>query len=89
MEYRLLYTLKAKKDLMILNKLLAKRILDKLDFFINTGRPLSFAKRLKNPSLGNYRFRIGDYRIIFDIDTKGNISVLLILKIGHRRDIYS
>jgi mRNA interferase RelE/StbE len=34
--------------------------------------------------IGTYRFRIGDYRAIFDIDGEN----IVILRIGHRRDIY-
>jgi mRNA interferase RelE/StbE len=34
--------------------------------------------------LGEYRFRIGDYRVIFDIE--GN--EIVVLRVGHRREIY-
>jgi len=37
-----------------------------------------------DPALGTYRFRIGDYRVIFDIE--GNEVV--VLRVGHRREIY-
>ena len=33
-----------------------------------------------------YRFRVGDYRIIFDM--KNERLAILILQIGHRRNIY-
>ena len=33
-----------------------------------------------------FRFRVGDYRIIFDMDK--NKLLILILKIGHRKNIY-
>jgi mRNA-degrading endonuclease RelE of RelBE toxin-antitoxin system len=33
---------------------------------------------------GQYRFRVGDYRAVFDIDG----SRLIILMIEHRRDVY-
>lgn len=33
----------------------------------------------------NYRFRIGDYRVVFDV--KGD--TLIILTLGNRRDIYA
>lgn len=46
--------------------------------------PFIHAKKLSNPLLGNYRFKIGNYRVIFDID--GNRIV--ILRIGHRKEIY-
>ncbi|MBC8526038.1 MAG: type II toxin-antitoxin system RelE/ParE family toxin [Candidatus Cloacimonetes bacterium] len=34
--------------------------------------------------LGSYRFRIGNYRVIFDIDE----DKLVILRVGHRKNIY-
>jgi len=33
-----------------------------------------------------YKLRVGDYRVIMDIDNK--IIRILILKVGHRRNIY-
>jgi mRNA-degrading endonuclease RelE of RelBE toxin-antitoxin system len=45
-------------------------------------------QRLQKSPLGPYRFRIGDYRAIFDVDENNNIKILLILTIGHRKDIY-
>jgi mRNA interferase RelE/StbE len=41
-------------------------------------------QKMVDPAFGTYRFRIGDYRAIFDIEG----SDLVILRIGHRRDIY-
>ncbi|MFX4307251.1 type II toxin-antitoxin system mRNA interferase toxin, RelE/StbE family, partial [Exiguobacterium sp. A1_3_1] len=35
---------------------------------------------------GEWRYRIGDYRLIADIQDEK--VVILILEIGHRRDIY-
>lgn len=33
-----------------------------------------------------YRIRVGEYRIVFDIDTTAN--TVTVLKVGHRSDIY-
>lgn len=33
-----------------------------------------------------YKFRVGDYRVIMDVDING--SKILILKVGHRKNIY-
>jgi mRNA interferase RelE/StbE len=33
-----------------------------------------------------YRIRIGNYRVIYEID--GKQVIIVILKIGHRRDVY-
>lgn len=42
--------------------------------------------RLKGAFAGLWRFRVGDYRLIARLDTA--LSVVVILQIGHRREIY-
>lgn len=74
------------RDLKKLPKPVIRVILNKLDFYTKTKNPLRFAKPIKDKSLGSFRFRIGDYRIIFDVDSKGNR--IIILAVGHRKDIY-
>ena len=72
------------KDLKKLPKLVQEEILKKLNFYLSSDKPLSFAHRLINHEIGEYRFRMGNYRVIFDVlDEK-----IIILTIGHRRDIY-
>jgi len=39
---------------------------------------------LIHPKIGTYRFRMGDYRVIFDTEDEN----IVILRIGHRRSIY-
>lgn len=46
--------------------------------------PLKYSEKLTDPNLGTYRFRVGDYRVIFDIE--GNDIV--VLRLGHRSQIY-
>jgi mRNA interferase RelE/StbE len=60
------------------------QILQKLAFYARQQNPLSFAERLRKPAVGSWRFRIGDYRVIFDVAK----DKIVILKIGHRNDIY-
>lgn len=86
--YKVIYTQKARKDLKNLDQGIADRIIRKINQYKKTEKPLFFAKNLKNSPLGHFRFRIGDYRAIFDIDENNNIKILLILTIGHRKDIY-
>ncbi len=74
----------AVSDLKKLPKTVQKRIIKKLDFYISYPNPLSFADHLINFEIGEYRFRIGDYRVIFDVDDVR----ILILTIGHRKEIY-
>ena len=42
------------------------------------------ASKLIDETLGQYRYRIGDYRVIFDIHGQN----IVILRVGHRREIY-
>ena len=76
----------ALKDLQKLPKQIQKRILEKLDFYVSSPNPLKFAEKLQSKDLGDYRYRIGDYRVIFDFDDE--LKALIILKVGHRKDVY-
>jgi mRNA interferase RelE/StbE len=71
-------------DLKKLDKLYQRRTRKKLLFFITRKDPLHFAKRIKDSSLGEWRFRIGDYRVLCDAG-RGKI---IILKVKHRKDVY-
>ena len=82
MTYEIVLTIRAVKDLENLDKKTKKRIIDYLKE--NNINPLAHAIKLTNPKLGSYRFKIGDYRVVFDIDNK----TLVILRIGHRKSIY-
>ncbi|HCM88918.1 MAG TPA: type II toxin-antitoxin system RelE/ParE family toxin [Vagococcus sp.] len=48
--------------------------------------PRSHGKGLVGNQSGQWRYRIGDYRLIANIDDE--TITILILEIGHRRDIY-
>lgn len=80
------YVLKpsAIKALKKLPKRERKRILDKLDFFFSYDKPLEFAEPLRDTGLGEYRFRVGVFRVSFDIEN----NKATILVIGNRKDIY-
>jgi mRNA interferase RelE/StbE len=78
------YTRKAKNDLVGLPKNIQKRIVMKIYFYSRQENPLKFAKPLKNSLEGQFRFRIGDYRVFFDlIENK-----IFILNIKHRSKYY-
>ena len=75
---------KAVSDLDELPSYIRGRILEKFKFYSLQENPLRFADKLKDYRFGKYRFRIGDYRALFDVENQK----IIILKIGHRRDIY-
>ena len=78
------FTPQALKDLKKLPKNTQRTIIKKIDFFIDSKRPLSFAHHLINFEIGQYRFRVGDYRIVFDLEDE----TLVILAVGNRKEIY-
>ncbi|MBU4224159.1 type II toxin-antitoxin system RelE/ParE family toxin [Patescibacteria group bacterium] len=75
---------KAAREIEKLSPQIRERILKKLQFYSLQENPLTFAEKLKDQRFGEYRFRIGDYRILFDVKK----NILLILKVGHRKEIY-
>lgn len=79
-----LFRLSAEKKFGKLDSQIQKRIIKKLEFIISTLNPLDFAEPLTQSKIGQYRFRIGDYRVIFDIEDE----TIVILTLGHRREIY-
>ena len=78
------FTKQAAKAFLELPPNIQKKIIGKLEFYLNSDNPLSFAKRLVGFPRPVFRFRIDDYRVIFDWQGKS----ILILKVGHRKEIY-
>jgi len=78
------FTNRALKDLKSIDKVAQKRILKKLKFFFDSPDPLAYAKQLSEFNDGDYRFRIGVYRVVFD----ANSQIITILRIQHRREVY-
>ena len=82
MVYKLLYTKSASDDIHKLDKVVKQKIGKKL--LLYSQNPLQNAKKLVDSSTGNYRWRVGNYRIVFDLDGQK----IIVLKVGHRREIY-
>lgn len=80
--HEIVFTKRSVVDLEKLDDSTKRRILSKLKEY--AASPFEFAHKLSDPRIGSYRFRVGDFRIIFDVD--GNS--IIILRIGNRRDIY-
>ncbi len=49
-----------------------------------THNPIEFGKPLQYSLKGSRRLRIGDYRVIYTIESE----LVIIVKIGHRKDVY-
>lgn len=53
---------------------------------VNCEDPRIHGKGLTSNRSGQWRYRIGDYRILCDI--QDNELVIIMLEVGHRRNIY-
>jgi len=82
--YKLLYKKPAVKSIEKLPPHIKKRIKTKLEWFVLQNNPASFAEPLTKPADAEYRFRVGVYRILFDIED----STIVILYIQHRSEVY-
>ena len=82
MSYNLIYTRRADKGIAKLDPAI-KRQLGKAILKLQEN-PVEHSEKLTDPLIGTYRYRIGDYRIIFDIDGDN----VVILRVGHRKEIY-
>lgn len=83
-KYQLVVARSARKDIDKLDRVTKQRIAKKLDYFLKQENPLVFARQLIDPKLGTYRFRVGHYRIVFDV----NDEKLEVVAIKHRKDVY-
>ena len=87
MKYTVEYTQQAVKDLRKLDKQTRTFILSWVEKnLVNCENPRQHGKGLTANRSGQWRYRVGDYRLIADI--QDNRVVILLLHIGHRRDIY-
>lgn len=73
----------AERELLRLNKKLGQRILQKIGLLKDN--PYGQNSQKLEGGKG-YRIRIGDYRVVYTIDK--DKQRILIIKIGHRREIY-
>ena len=89
MLYEIEFTARATKDLRAIDPDIARRIVGKISELQNglSGD----VKALVNFSSG-FRLRVGDYRVLFDIDErerdKIRITVIVVQRVRHRREVY-
>lgn len=78
----------AQKQLRKLDRPVQRRLLDWLDERIEGCKnPRHFGEPLRGDLNGLWRYRVGDYRIICEIQEQK--LIVLALAIGHRREIYT
>lgn len=89
MDYKVVYTKLSQKDLDKLDSSIVRRILKKVDEFSKRSDPLEFAKKLTGFVIDTYRFRVGDYRVVFRLDPQSKqLVILVIIRVRHRKEVY-
>ena len=83
-KYKIELKKSAYKELKSIPKKDLKRILTKIESLSDNPRP-NDCKKLS--ALERYRIRQGNYRILYSIENE--ILTIYIVKIGHRKDVYS
>jgi len=82
--YKILWKRSAAKDLRVIDKKFITKILEAIESLSGNPFPKKYRKLIGTNS--TYRIRIGEYRIIYQLDSKSN--VITIYQIRHRKDIY-
>lgn len=87
MKYNVVFTTEAKKNLNKLDKHTSSLIIGWIEKNLQgCENPRAKGKGLTANRSGEWRYRIGDYRLICEI--KDNELIILALSVGHRRDVY-
>ncbi len=84
--FQVILTAEAQADVKRLDPVLQTRILDKLEWMGQKAELLHHQTLQGEEWIGCFKYRIGDYRIIYQIDWPA--ERLVILKVGHRREVY-
>lgn len=82
MPFQIIWSDSATRQLRKLDRPVARRIFEKVGEIADA--PHRYVQKLVNSPY--YRLRVGDYRVILDIQE--NLLRILVLKVGHRESIY-
>lgn len=84
MLYTVEFSTSALREFKALERAVQRRIATHIDELASNPFPSGARKLQGGPD--HYRIRVGDYRVIYRVD--GKRLTVLILKIGHRREVY-
>ena len=87
MTYTTVFSERAKKQLKKIDRYTASLIIGWIEKNLqNCENPRIHGKALGGNKSGQWRYRIGDYRLLCEIQEKE--IIILILEIGHKKNIY-
>lgn len=73
-------------DLRAIDRTMAKKIIHKVENYL-TKSPIELGKTLSAEYKGLYRYRYGDYRIVYQLIEKE--FTIIVVKVGHRSSVYT
>jgi len=84
--FRVILTPEAQADIKRLAPATQTRVLDKLAWMGENAQLLRHQPLRGEEWQGCFKYRLGDYRIIYQMDWPA--AALTVLKVGHRREVY-
>lgn len=84
--YDIVFTREAQKDYQNLAKDVARRVNQTLDNLRENPLQYPQAIPLKGNLAGAYRWRVGDWRVVYEVNT--NEQIVTVLQITHRSKVY-
>lgn len=84
MAYRIEFRPRALREFQSLSKEIQARLTPRIEALADNPRPPGVKKLSSREDL--YRIRVGDYRVIYQVQDK--VLLVVVVRIGHRGDIY-
>ena len=84
--YQVSLTSEAQSDLRGIASATRTRLLDKLEWIGENAELIQHQALQGDEWKGCYKYRVGDYRIIYRMEHP--MMKLIVLKVGHRREVY-
>ncbi len=84
MPYSILFTRRAERDLEALDFAVRRRLSAQIDRLAENPFPQGCKKLQAEEAY--FRIRVGDYRVIYQVE--GKKLIVIIVKIGHRKEVY-
>jgi len=83
--YRVVYLDQVEDDLRKLDKPVVRKILARIETYLAQD-PKGLGKQLTGEFQGYWRYRWGDYRVIYKISERE--ILIIVLRISHRKEVY-
>jgi mRNA interferase RelE/StbE len=86
MNYKIIWHKAVLNDLKLLDISVRQKVFEKVETYLPQD-PIGLGKPLKQSLAGMFRYRYGDYRIIYVVNIAE--KSMTILEVGHRKEIYN